>query len=436
MKNKANKLMSLLLAVMMAMGLFAAMPLTASAAEGDYIFQVTTSTSEEIFFRTVWEMEDYFMLTQNNTCSGNTVTLLKDFEYDRHFMLHGWYSENTFDMNGHTLTVDCDQDTFGPFYVGWEKTIIKGPGTLILANSSTSDGSLNVKEGELLLTSGVEVYANGDWAGLYCSNGTVTLAEGAELYANGELYGVFASSNSNVEITDVTSGDIGVFAGGGSEVTVYGTITVPNEDKYISLDWVILAKSDGVTSATKPGFLEYTDGQNIVFVKGEAACAHVEDSGTVTTPATCQNEGILTFKCSICGEIVGTSPIPKSEHDWVVKEIVPPTETTGGYTVMKCQLCGEEKQVDVIPPITTEKTDAEFLQERAAGIIKNGLNQNNLLLNGKVLTLAIDGREFILSTNANNRNISGEIALGDGWYLKFDIKGNGSNIKEFSIIQK
>ena len=54
----------------------------------------------------------------------------------------------------------------------------------------------------------------------------------------------------------------------------------------------------------------------------------------------------------------------------------------------------------------------------------------------KVLTLVIDGREFILSTNANNLNISREINLGDGYYLVFDIKGNGSNIKDFRIIRK
>ena len=82
------------------------------------------------------------------------------------------------------------------------------------------------------------------------------------------------------------------------------------------------------------------------------------------------------------------------------------------------------------------QTDVQFLQAKAADILNNGLGTNDLLLNGKVLTLVIDGREFVLSTNANNRNISGEIALGDGYYLQFDIKGNGSNIKEFSIIQK
>ena len=81
-------------------------------------------------------------------------------------------------------------------------------------------------------------------------------------------------------------------------------------------------------------------------------------------------------------------------------------------------------------------SDADFLRQRAAGILKNGLSQNELRLAGKVLTLVLDGREFVLSTNANNRNISGEIALGDGYYLKFDIKGNGSNIKEFSVIKK
>jgi len=76
------------------------------------------------------------------------------------------------------------------------------------------------------------------------------------------------------------------------------------------------------------------------------------------------------------------------------------------------------------------------LQERAAAILKNGLSSDNLCLNGKTLTLVIDGREFILSTNANNRNISGEIYLGDGYYLVFDFKGNGSNIKDFRIIRK
>ena len=85
-------------------------------------------------------------------------------------------------------------------------------------------------------------------------------------------------------------------------------------------------------------------------------------------------------------------------------------------------------------------SDAEFLQARAAGILRNGLTQTQLRLsanNKATLTLVIDGREFILATNVNNRNVSGRIELPDGsGALVFDIKGNGSNIKTFQIIKK
>ena len=87
-------------------------------------------------------------------------------------------------------------------------------------------------------------------------------------------------------------------------------------------------------------------------------------------------------------------------------------------------------------PFLPEQTDFEFLQERAADILRNGLSKDNLRLEGKILTLIIDGREFILSANANNRNIKGKIDLSDGYYLVFELNGNGSNVKAFEIMQK
>jgi len=41
---------------------------------------------------------------------------------------------------------------------------------------------------------------------------------------------------------------------------------------------------------------------------------------------------------------------------------------------------------------------------------------------------------LILSTNANNRNIDGKVAIGGGKFLSFDLKGNGSNVKVFKIV--
>jgi hypothetical protein len=80
--------------------------------------------------------------------------------------------------------------------------------------------------------------------------------------------------------------------------------------------------------------------------------------------------------------------------------------------------------------------NAEALQKLAPSILKNGLSASNLILDGKVLRLVVGDVDMVLSTNANNRNIEGEITLGGGYFLKFDIKGNGSNIKVFEIYKK
>jgi len=85
------------------------------------------------------------------------------------------------------------------------------------------------------------------------------------------------------------------------------------------------------------------------------------------------------------------------------------------------------------------QTDIEFLEERAAAIRKNGLSEGQLLLsanNKATLTLVYEGRSFVLATNVNNRNVSGEVDLGDGFFLVFDIKGNGSNVKVFEIVER
>ena len=168
-------------------------------------------------------------------------------------------------------------------------------------------------------------------------------------------------------------------------------------------------------------------------------CDEHDYVGVVTKAATCISEGVKTFTCSKCGDSY-TEVIPVDANNHVgstyEKEITPATFDTEGLMGIYCSDCNAELSTRVIPKLTDVTKDYVFLKERSAGILRNGLSQNNLRLNGKVLTLVIDGREFVLSTNANNRNISGEIALGDGYFLRFDIKGNGSNIKMFDIILK
>jgi len=114
-------------------------------------------------------------------------------------------------------------------------------------------------------------------------------------------------------------------------------------------------------------------------------CVHVYVD-VVTKAATCAEAGEKTYSCSECGDYY-TEIIAKLSHQWVSINIIAPTETTYGYTLYKCQLCNEEKEDDIIPPTGQKKSDAEFLMDLANGILQNGLSQDNLKLNGKVLTL-------------------------------------------------
>jgi hypothetical protein len=90
-----------------------------------------------------------------------------------------------------------------------------------------------------------------------------------------------------------------------------------------------------------------------------------------------------------------------------------------------------DNEVNITPVFESYE---DFLQKMAAGILKNGLSTANLVLEGKVLTLVIGDFSIVLSTNANNRNIEGKVYIGNGKYLEFDLKGNGSNIKIFRIV--
>jgi hypothetical protein len=85
--------------------------------------------------------------------------------------------------------------------------------------------------------------------------------------------------------------------------------------------------------------------------------------------------------------------------------------------------------------ITVEEPVAvQELKARTPAILRNGVSNAQLTLVGRTLTLVLPGIDpIVLSTTANNRNIEGVVALGDGYYLRFDIKGNGSNIKVFQV---
>ncbi|MDR2832319.1 MAG: hypothetical protein LBV67_01230 [Streptococcaceae bacterium] len=77
---------------------------------------------------------------------------------------------------------------------------------------------------------------------------------------------------------------------------------------------------------------------------------------------------------------------------------------------------------------------ADLLRDLAPGILENGLTPDNLPLVDGELRLQINGIDIVLATNVNNRNVSGEVTLSNGQVLRFDIRGNGSNVRGFEIL--
>ena len=71
-----------------------------------------------------------------------------------------------------------------------------------------------------------------------------------------------------------------------------------------------------------------------------AALVHTWSAWTTVTPATCDSKGQESRKClddtSIADEV---RDITKLQHNYKVKEVVPPTCTEKGYTVYECEHC-------------------------------------------------------------------------------------------------
>ena len=95
---------------------------------------------------------------------------------------------------------------------------------------------------------------------------------------------------------------------------------------------------------------------------------HTEDSGTVTTAATCGTKGVKTFKCSVCKTELRTEEIPATglhtEDSGTVT--TPATCVTKGVKTFKCSVCKAELRTEEIPelystPVTEEVNGTTYV---------------------------------------------------------------------------
>ena len=97
-------------------------------------------------------------------------------------------------------------------------------------------------------------------------------------------------------------------------------------------------------------------------VKGKEvkpATGHTEVEKGVRKAATCTEEGIKVYWCSVCNEELRTEAIPMTEHAWKKIDYSKGTCTEKSYYIFKCEGCGATKndeygEIDATNHVETE----------------------------------------------------------------------------------
>jgi hypothetical protein len=129
-------------------------------------------------------------------------------------------------------------------------------GATVIINGDVSGGTMGIDVFE------AEITVNGDVYGIIYAESDTALT------VNGDIYDGVVAENATVTIRGNVYGEgFGVAAFDGSLVTVDGEIIT--DGVYIGIGDEVKTKEDGIPSAAKPGYLEYTDPSDpsIVWVK-------------------------------------------------------------------------------------------------------------------------------------------------------------------------
>lgn len=99
---------------------------------------------------------------------------------------------------------------------------------------------------------------------------------------------------------------------------------------------MITGIEEGEAVVTADAFLLGTTRWNVTVTSD-----HVWDDGVVTVPATCTQEGSITYTCTECGATkVKSIPIDPEQHGEILTEVVEAGCTTSGYEHLYCEDCG------------------------------------------------------------------------------------------------
>ena len=216
--------------------------------------------------------------------TGQTITLLQDIAYTKSININ--IKDVTFNLNGKTLTINYNSDsafTYGIHATNGGAFKLADPTNGTFDITSSGAFTAEARTGSSLTVGNITcTRANG-----YCAS---AIDAGSELFVTG-----------NVTTTGASS--IGVYAGSGGKVTIDGTITVPAGATYIRLGSTIKTQSQHSATSSKPGYLEYTDGTNYVWVKDTRATEPLAVTGPADEDVTVKVGDTVTFSVTASGGV-------------------------------------------------------------------------------------------------------------------------------------
>ena len=394
--------------------------------------------------------------------NGGTLTLLNDVSYDDYVNL-SIYNNITIDLNGYTLDIETDRST--AFYFDEvQNPTIKGPGIMNVTSKASYGRGMYFKgsaKTDLKIINGAIINLYGSDIGLDIDyNASVILEEGSQLHASGGKYGIMCyGTNSKVDITSVTSDNIGVYIYWLSPftVTVYDKINVPDNGTYIEFnktgDITDLKKEDGTPSDIKPGFHEYTDGASIVYVNETLAITL--SSIAITTPPTkttyTQGDALnlsgmtvtATYSDNSTKTVTGYTADPENGAalDTAETQTVTVSYTENGVTKTVSFTVTVTKTEDVCEIVETREKYTS-LDDALEAVLSNtpttikllaNIENDRIAINNKKITLDLNG----MTLNINHDNISynalsisnnGELYTTGAGALNIVSDGNGLGV--------
>ena len=221
-----------------------------------------------------------------------------------------------------------------------------------------ADGDGLDSNGALTLTGGnITVWgqSSGDNEPLDC-DGTLTV-EGATVFAAGCAgMGTVSSINSSTQSFISYGGTSGGFGRGGSSagsISKGSTVNVKSSSNTVyNLSAVkaasyVFFSSPSITTSNKSNWSITSDSTDII---SSDVMGHCWNSGTVSTAASCADNGVMTYTCSVCNATLD-APIPATgSHNYGSGAVTASADcTTAGVKTHVCSVCGDAKDVTVLP---------------------------------------------------------------------------------------